>query len=186
MIDILTLIVLATTLGFIIKYTHDTAKLAKFEGQRRIVEHEVLLAKYDLNLELLSYSDNKETKTVRLTLDNRGGPVSDVQIIAGENSKLIKYTRTELWYPSTGKMWFKHDPKPPEEILPLAHFRFAAIYTNKFGQRRTKSFVVRINRRIKNEYWIREIDTLDGEWPNHLEMIGNHLPISNENKLLEG
>ncbi len=57
---------------------------------------------------------------------------------------------------------------------------FAATYTNKFDQHRTKSFAVQVTMHsdCKSDpvhCWIREIEVVDGDWAFHLAEIGEHV-----------
>ncbi len=174
MIEWITLIVFALTLGALVKYTRDTTKLKEIEEQRRVVEHDQLIRQYDLNLELLDFED-QQGKLV-LYLRNVGGPVRDVKIEPATNVKVLRQQRQERWYPTIGYIIFEHSPEPPEQPGPLSHFAFTALYTNKLQQRRTKSFVVLIDRKRRGWNWISEVDTIDGEYPDHLEKIGKYLP----------
>ena len=172
MIEWITLIVFTLTLVALVKYTHETTKLRQIEEKRRAVEHDQLIRQYDLNLEWWYHEDQQGNKLV-LFLENVGGPVRDVEIIPSKNVSLLDHQRTEWWYPTIGHISFELNPPTKK----LTHFSFTAIYTTSLDQRRTKSFMVYVDRTPREKRFIHEIETVNGELRDHLERIGEQLPV---------
>lgn len=176
-IEILTFLVLTWTLIIVQRYTKateiltdKTAELYELELERRTVERDDKKRDYDLNLLFVRAYHNDSRSLTTCLFDNKGGPVTDTSCDPGGDIEVVNFDREERWYPDHGSVTFRYTG---EENIGPRKFQFTARYTNKYGQRRTKSFTVVIE--SKNLGEVREIETVDGDVRDHLNNLGTYL-----------
>lgn len=148
-----------------------TKGLLLLEERRRQLDEYERIRNLDIVLKISQIGQNG-INGLELLLDNKGAPVFDIEIHPQPTVVCTKLQRSETWYPGPGWVGFELN-KPDSQKGPLVHFAFVVQYANKIGIRRSRAYKVWLQK--SGKHWIREIETVTGDYPDLLSEIGAHI-----------